>query len=99
MTFEETKRSLLIELSRKLQSNPEDKISQKRFITIRKAKNHSELNPRLSHQEYAKLINVAYAAATVQGHVAVLIENGTITEAKIAKPGTAGFHSPMSFLL
>ena len=99
MTFEETKRELLLGLTRKLQKNPSDEVSKKRFQTVNNAKNHSELNPRLSHQEYAKLINVAYAAATVKGHMAVLVENGTITDAKIAKPGTTGFHSPMSFLL
>ena len=99
MTFEETKRNLLLELAVKLQKNPSDEVSKKRFQTVNNAKTHSDLNPRLSHQEYAKLINVAYAAATVKGHMAVLVENGTITDAKIAKPGTTGFHSPMSFLL
>jgi hypothetical protein len=98
MTFKKTKRDLLIELSRALVKDPSSKIHQERFSTIKNARNFDELNPPLSHTEYVRLIDYAYAAATVGGHMRITLENNRITNAEIAPPGTKGFSSPLSFL-
>lgn len=99
MEFKQIKKDLLIEVVRQLFKDPTSKTFQKRFVEVHNAKTHDDLNPTISTCEYAKLIDLAYAASTVGGHIKVTLENNLIKNAEIAPPGTKGFHSPASFLI
>lgn len=99
MEFKQVKKDLLIEVTRSLVKDPSSKNLQERFIEVRNAQTFDELNPTLTTTDYAKLIDLAYAASTVGCYMKVILENNRIADAQIAPPGTKGFHSPASFLI
>ena len=101
MEFNHLKQKALLEQAIKMHKDPKNTQLITRYHQLLQAKTLQDLNPNqeIQFNEYAKLIDIAYAAASLNAHMRITIENNLITNAEIAPAGTKGFHSPKSFLI
>lgn len=101
MEFQQLKQKALNNQAIEMFKDPKNTQLITRYHQLLKAKTLNDLSPNqeIPFNEYAKLIEIAYAAASLSAHMKITIENNLITNAEIAPPGTKGFHSPKSFLI